>query len=119
MPINVERGNFDPEAGRYEYYVALKPNLEKEEAEVQLRVPVEVAVSVSENGELADLSFELPKKYRNDQALAFVKAEKESAQYVDPRVFIAVPGQSGDAVLATAANLEFDASGRLIGVDIH
>ena len=117
--INVEKSEFDPDEGRCQYYVLLKPNVAKEEVEVHMRVPVEVGISVSETGELADLSFVVPKKYRTDQALSFVKAHRENASYVDPRVFISVPGCSGDSVLSAAANLEFDAAGRIVGVDIH
>lgn len=119
MAIYVERGNLDPEEGRCPFYVGFKPNTTKEEAEVHVRVPIEVAVSVSENGELADLSFELPKKYRNDIALTFIKRVTPEARYVDPRVFVAMPGREGDAVLQAVANLELDSAGRIIGMDIH
>lgn len=119
MPIQVERSNFDPEDGRYQYYVAFKGNTTREDAPVHHRVPVEVAVSVSETGDLADLSFEVPKKYRNEVALTFIRQEAPHANYVDPRVFVAIPGSSGDAVLTAVANLELDAAGRIIGMDIH
>ena len=117
--VNVERSEIDPQDGRCQYYVLLKPNVSKEEVEVHMRVPVEVGISVSETGELADLSFVVPKKYRNDHALSFLKAHRDSASYVDPRVFISIPGSSGDSVLSVAANLEVDAAGRIVGVDIH
>ncbi len=119
MAIQIERGNLDPEDGRCRYYVLFKPNITKEEAEVHVRVPVEVAVSVSENGELADLTFELPKKYRTETALTFIKKGSPETHYVDPRVFVAVKGRDGDAVLQAVANLELDAAGRIIGMDIH
>ena len=119
MPIQVERSNFDPEDGRYQYYVAFKSNTNREDAQVHHRVPIEVAVSVSETGELADLSFEVPKKYRNEAALTFITREAPHAAYVDPRVFVAIPGHNGDAVLVAVANLEVDAAGRIIGMDIH
>jgi hypothetical protein len=119
MPIQIERGNFDPEDGRYQYYVAFKGNTNRTEVEVHHRVPIEVAVSVSETGDLADLSFEVPKKYRNEVALTFIQREAPQAHYVDPRVFVAIPGFTGDAVLAAVANLEVDAAGRIIGMDIH
>jgi hypothetical protein len=118
MSIYIERSNFSEDDGRFQYYVGLKPNTPKDELEVHTRVAVEVAVSVSENGELVDLAFELPKKWRNPQALTYVKAH-EQANYVDPRVFIAVPGMSGDTVMAAPANLEIDAAGRIVGLDIH
>ena len=117
--VNVERSEFDPDEGRCQYYVLLKPNACKEEVEVHLRVPVEVGLSVSETGELADLSFIVPKKYRNENALSFLNSHRDSASYVDPRVFISIPGCSGDSVLTAAANLEVDVAGRIVGVDIH
>ena len=119
MSIQIDRSNFDPQDGRYQYYVAFKGNTGREEAEVHSRVPVEVAVSVSETGELVDLSFEVPKKYRNEVALTFIRRHAPAANYIDPRVFVAIAGQSGDAVLSTVANLELDAAGRIIGMDIH
>jgi len=118
MDIFVERTNFSADDGRFQYYVGLKPNTAKDDLEVQTRVPVEVAVSVSENGELVDLAFEVPKKWRSDQALTYLK-KNERVNYVDPRVFIAFTGLSGDAVMAAPANLEIDAAGRIIGLDIH
>ena len=114
MSIRVERTQFDDD-GRCQYYVQLRPNASND---VHLRVPVEVAVSVAENGDLADLTFVLPKKYRTSQALTFLKKE-EAASYVDPRVFIAFPGLSGDSVISAAANLEVDAAGRIIGLEIQ
>jgi len=117
--IQVQRSEIDPQDGRCQYYVLLKPNADKEEVEVHIRVPIEVGISVSETGELADLSFIVPKKYRTDDALTFIKAHREAASYVDPRVFISIPGHDGDSVLSAAGNLEVDAAGRIIGVDIH
>ena len=61
MGISVERANFSADDGRFQYYVGLKPNTPKDELDVQTRVPVEVAVSVSETGDLVDLAFELPR----------------------------------------------------------
>lgn len=119
MGVYVERSNYDPEDGRFQYYVGFKPNTTKEEADVKVRVPIEVAVSVSETGDLADLTFELPKKFRNEQALAFIKKSTPEINYVDPRVFVAVPGRAGDAVMQAIANLEVDAAGRIVGMDIH
>ena len=117
--INVERSEIDPDEGRCQYYVLLKPKAAMEDVEVHIRVPVEVGISVSETGELADLSFVVPKKYRNENALSFIHSHRDSASYVDPRVFISIPGHSGDSVLTAAANLEVDAAGRIVGVDIH
>jgi hypothetical protein len=118
MSIRVERSNFDVDEGRCQYYVLLKPNTSKEEVSVQTRVPVEVALSVSENGDLADVSFVLPKKYRSEQALAFLK-KQPTVNYVSPRVFFAIPGSSGDSVFNAPANLEVDSAGRIVGLDIH
>ena len=116
-PFRHRRGS-NPDDGRFQYYVGLKPNTAKDELDVQTRVPVEVAVSVSETGDLVDLAFELPKKWRTEQALTFIKRQ-DAANYVDPRVFIVFNGVSGDSVLAAPANLEIDAAGRIIGLDIH
>ena len=118
MGIFVERSNFSPDDGRFQYYVGLKPNTPKDELDVQTRIPVEVAVSVSETGDLVDLAFELPKKWRSEQALTYIKRNHQ-VNYVDPRVFIAFTSASGDAVMAAPANLEIDAAGRIIGLDIH
>ncbi len=117
--IHVQRSDFDPNDGRCQYHVLLKPNSSKEDVEVHTRIPIEVGISVSETGELADLSFEVPKRYRNKNALAFLMSHHEGASYVDPRVFICIPGRNGDSVLFTAANLEVDAAGRIVGVEIH
>jgi hypothetical protein len=116
MSLRVERGPIDPEEPRFQYYISFKPM--KEDGDVQLRVPVQVAVSISETGDLADVSFVLPKKFRNDQALSFMKRE-EQVNVVEPRVFIAIPGLSGDAILTASASLEVDAVGRIIGMDIQ
>ena len=118
MSIRVERTHFDIDEGRCQYHVLLKPNSSKEEVSVQVRVPVEVALSISENGDLADVSFVVPKKYRSDQALAFLK-KQPTVNYVSPRVFLAIPGSSGDSVFNAPANLEVDAAGRIVGLDIH
>lgn len=118
MSIRVERTNFDIDEGRCQYHVLLKPHTSKEEVSVQTRVPVEVALSVSENGDLADVSFVVPKKYRSDQAMAFLK-KQPTVNYVSPRVFLAIPGSSGDSVFNAPANLEVDAAGRIVGLDIH
>ena len=118
MSIRVERTSFDPDEGRCQYYVLLKPHASREEVSVQFRVPVDVAVSISENGDLADVSFVVPKKYRSDQGLAFLK-KQPTVNYVSPRVFLAIPGSSGDAVFTAPANLEVDAAGRIVGLEIH
>jgi hypothetical protein len=116
MGIQVERTEFDESMG-YQYYVAFNLNGTFEDEEVNERVPVEVAVSLCENGDLADFSFELPKFCRSDSALEFVNAS-ENASYVEPRVYITIPGLCGDTVAAAAGRLELDIAGRIIGMDI-
>ncbi|MGH9509772.1 MAG: hypothetical protein ACRD2Q_01280 [Terriglobales bacterium] len=128
MYVQVERTDIDPSTGRCRYYVSLKPDMTREDSDAKVRVAVEAAISVSETGELADVSFALPKKYRSQTALTFIsKLSKSTAgakqaqgtvSYVAPRVFIAVPGYHGDAVFAAPANLEVDAAGRIIGLEI-
>jgi len=81
-------------------------------------MPVEAAISVSETGELADLAFELPKPCRNDLALQFIRNDA-MADYIEPKVLIAVPGFSGDAVLKAPAKLDLDRAGRIVGMEIQ
>ncbi len=116
MAIQVERDDFDLREG-FRYYVSFKPNaLDHDDA--HQRVPIEVALSVSETGDLADMTFELPKYCRNDQALAYIQRQEE-AQVVCPRVFIVKPGCSGDAVVSAQGHLEMDLAGRIIGMQIQ
>ena len=88
MAFQVDRSPFDPESG-FEYYICFKPPVEVEGDEVQSRISVEAAVSVSETGDVADLSFMLPKACRNDHALSFLKRDP-TATCVENRVFIAL-----------------------------
>lgn len=118
MGFRVERSDYDPNDG-FLYYVSFKPNLEVEKDDVHARLPVEAAVSVSETGELADLTFVLPKPCRNNLALHFIRQEKQMCDYIEPRVFIAIPGYNGDAVLSAPANLDLDIAGRIVGMEIH
>lgn len=117
MAFKVERSQFDPDDG-FLYYVSFKPHLEITGEEIKNRVPIEAAVSVSETGELADLTFVLPKVARNDQALHFIRND-QMADYIEPRVFIAVPGYNGDAVIKAPAKLDFDVAGRIVGMEIQ
>jgi hypothetical protein len=117
MTINVHREGFDVEGG-FQYYVSFKPHPPMEEEEVHSRVPVEAAVSVSETGDLADISFVLPKTVRSDQALVFI-TRQYGAKYVPPRVFVAIPGSNGDTVTPAAAALDLDLAGRIIGMEIQ
>jgi hypothetical protein len=116
MGIQVERTEFDEQLG-YQYYVAFNSSGTFEEDEVHDRVPVEVALSLCENGDLADLSFELPKICRSEAALEFLN-ESGDARYVEPRVYITMPGMSGDTVVLAAGRLELDIAGRIIGMEI-
>ena len=117
MPFKVERSEFTPEDG-FLYYVSFKPHLQISTDEIQTRMPVEAAISVSETGELADLTFELPKPCRNDLALQFIRNDT-MADYIEPRVLIAVPGFNGDSVLKAPAKLDLDRAGRIVGMEIQ
>ncbi len=116
MPIQVDREEFDLHHG-FRYYVSFKPNA-LEDMDHFARVPVEVALSVCENGDLADVTFELPKYCRNQQALAFMQQQAE-VKYVTPRVFLARPGLNGDAVVSGLGELEMDLAGRIVGMEIQ
>ncbi|HUI83637.1 MAG TPA: hypothetical protein VL240_05405 [Candidatus Binatia bacterium] len=117
MAFQVDRSAFDPESG-FEYYICFKPEVEVEGDEVRSRVSLEVAVSVSETGDVADLSFVLPKVCRNDHALAYLKRDPAAA-CVENRVFIALPGLNGDAVFNAPGTLELDCSGRIVAIEIN
>ena len=117
MSFQVDRSPFDPESG-FEYYICFKPKTEVEGDEVESRISIEVALSISETGDIADLSFLLPKICRNDYALSFLKRDP-NANCVENRVFIALPGLNGDAVLAAPATLELDHSGRIVAIEIN
>ncbi len=116
MTIQVDRDDFDLREG-YRYYVSFKPNaLEADPPHAS--VAVEVALSVCENGDLADLTFELPKYCRTHEAVAYMK-QQEEVQVRAPRVFVVRPGCSGDAVVKGLGTLELDLAGRIIGMEIH
>ena len=117
MAFQVDRSAFDPESG-FEYYICFKPAPEVEGDEVHSRISIEVAVSLSETGDVADLSFLLPKVCRNDYALSYLRRDPYAA-CVDNRVFIALPGVSGDAVLNAPATLELDQGGRIVAIEIN
>ncbi|HEY3927224.1 MAG TPA: hypothetical protein VGL89_02510 [Candidatus Koribacter sp.] len=116
MSLRVERTEYDPESG-YLYYVFFNPHWELEADEVKQRVPLEVAVSLTETGELADVTFTLPKPCRNEQALSFIHRDETVGQ-VNDRVFVAVPGQNGDSVIKALGALDLDVSGRIVGMEI-
>lgn len=117
MSIRVERAEFDPMDG-FLYYVMFKPNLEVGVADVRTRAEVQAVISLTETGELADLSFIVPKSLRNQQALAFICGEGQGS-YVEPHVFLAMPGTSGDTVVNVPGRLEVDLAGRIVGMVIQ
>ena len=116
MSLKIERTDYDPESG-YLYYVFFNPHWELEADEVKQRVPLEVAVSLTETGELADVTFTLPKPCRNEQALSFIHRDDTVGQ-VNDRIFVAVPGQSGDSVIKALGALDLDMAGRIVGMEI-
>lgn len=116
MSIQIEKSDYDPTVG-FQYYLYFKPHMEEAGCDVRQRVPVEVAVSLSESGEIADCTFELPKPLRNDRSMAFL-CRQTGVNYIAPRIFIDFPGQSGDAVIRAAANLDLDLSGRIMGMEL-
>jgi hypothetical protein len=117
MGMRIEKSGYDPEDG-FLYYVIFKPSLELGDESVSTRMPVSAAVSVTETGELADLVFELPKQCRNDEALHYIRGDN-AAEYVEPRVFIVVPGSNGDTAVSAAAKLDLDVLGRIVGMEIQ
>jgi len=116
MSIQVEKSDFDPTVG-FQYYLYFKPHMDEDGADVKQRIPVEVAVSLSESGEIADCSFELPKLLRNDRSMDFLRRQ-DGVNYIAPRIFIDFPGHSGDAVIRAAANLDLDLAGRIMGMEL-
>ena len=121
MSLTVARGVFNPEKGRFHFYVAFKPTVDPtaEQRGAEASFPVDVALSVTETGELADLAFELPQPCcKNKDSLLFLQ-KTASASVVDERVFVTVPGLNGDSVFEATAKLELDGAGRIIGLEIH
>ena len=116
MPIQVTRKKFDPEAGAFQYQLQFKAVVNDDE--VRASVPVEVAFSIAENGDLADLSFMVPKSVRNMEAMSYINKEK-SIQFIESRVFIVMPEVHGDTVLRAPADLELDSAGRIVSMTIH
>jgi len=117
MSIRVERAEFDPVQG-FLYYVVFKPNLEIGVEDVQASSEVEVALSLTETGDLADLTFVLPKPLRTPQAVAFICGEGQGS-YVEPHVFASVKGKSGDTVVSAPGRLDVDMAGRIVGMVIQ
>lgn len=119
MSLRVARGVYNPEKDGFHYYVSFKPTLDPtdEERPVERSYPVDVALSVTETGELADLAFSLPQGMSNRRCLEYL-SRTHSAKVVGDRVFVTVPGLSGDSVLEGKGSLELDAAGRLMGLEI-
>jgi hypothetical protein len=120
MSLRVARGVYNPEKDRFHYYVSFKPTLDptEEERNVEHSHSVEVAISVTETGELADLAFSLPHPCRSLRSLEYLN-RTHSASLVDEKVFITVPGLNGDSVLQGKGTLELDAAGRIMGLEIN
>lgn len=120
MSMRVARGVYNPEKDRFQFYVSFKPALDptKEERGADMRYKIDVALSITETGELADLAFTLPKHCCNTKTLQYV-AGTNSATVVDERVFVTIPGMNGDSVLQAKASLELDGAGRIIGLEIN
>ena len=120
MSLRIARGVYNPEKERFHYYVSFKPTLNptEEERAVERSYPVEVALSVTETGELADLAFSLPQPLLNRRCLEYL-SRTSSANLVEDRVFVTVPGLSGDSVLQGRGNLEVDSAGRIMGLEIN
>lgn len=117
MGFQVERSEFDPESG-FSYYVAFKPNLAIAEEKITAQMIVQAVVWLSETSELAEFTFEVPKQCRNSQALKFICREG-AANYDEHRIFVALPGASGDAAIDVPATLELDFAGRIVGMEIQ
>jgi hypothetical protein len=120
MSLRVARGDYNPEQDRFQFYVSFKPALDPtaEERGANVRYKIDVALSVTETGELADLAFSLPKPCCNNKSLQYV-AGTDSASVVAERVFVTVPGLNGDSVFQAKASLEIDHAGRIIGLEIN
>lgn len=119
MSLRVARGVYNPEKDRFHFYVSFKPTLDPtaEERGVEASYLVDVAVSITETGELADVAFALPEFCRSSRCLEYV-ARTQSVSVVEGQVFVTVPGLNGDSVLQTDGTLELDGAGKIIGIEI-
>jgi len=117
MAFQVDRSSFDPESG-FEYYICFKPESQVEGDEVHSRISLEIGVSVTETGDVADLSFMLPKACRSEFAMSYLLKDP-SVSCVENRVFVSIPGLSGDAVLEAPGTVELDSAGRIVAVEIN
>jgi hypothetical protein len=120
MSLRVARGVYNPEKERFHYYVSFKPTLDPtdDERDIEGSHSVEVAISVTETGELADVAFSLPEPCRGRRSLEYL-SRTHSATLVDEKVFITIPGMNGDSVLQGKGTLELDAAGRIMGLEIN
>lgn len=119
MSLRVARGVFNPEKERFHFYVSFKPTLDPtaEERGVESSYLVDVALSVTETGELADLAFSLPEPCRTPRCLEYI-SRTHSVSVVEGRVFVTVPGLNGDSVFAADGVVELDGAGKIIGVEV-
>ena len=117
MDFQVERSEFDAESGFF-YYVSFKPDLSIAGEDISAQMTVQAVVWLSETSNLAEFAFEVPKQCRNSEALKFV-CKKGAASYTEPRVFIALPGSSGEAAVDLPATLDLDFAGRIVGMEIQ
>lgn len=120
MSLRVARGAYNPEKECFHYYVSFKPTLDPtaEERGVESSYLIDVAVSLTETGELADLAFTLPERCRDRRSLDYL-TRTDSANVVEDRVFITVPGLNGDSVLEAHGTLELDGAGKIMGLEIN
>ena len=118
MSLRVARGVFNPEKERFHYYVSFKPTLDPtdEEREVEDRHKFDVAVLITETGELADLAFTLPTRAAtsNPCNTSIVPTPPRGGDHV----FVTVPGMNGDSVLEVHGTLEIDGAGKIMGLEI-
>jgi hypothetical protein len=92
MSLRVARGVYNPEKDTFYYYVSFKPTLDPTDQErgADRTYPIDVALSLTETGELADLAFSLPQSTRSRRSLEYL-SRTASASVVNERVFITVP----------------------------
>lgn len=114
MTFRVEKADYDLENG-FLYYVIFKPNLEVAVDAVVNSEELEAAAVVTETGELAMVSFVLPKPLRTKQALSFVCADAQT-RYESPCISFDFVGRRGDTAVRLPARLELDAGGRIVGM---
>jgi hypothetical protein len=117
MSMKVNKADYNQEDG-FLYYVMFKPHMELGDETVTVRVPVKAAVSLSETGDLADLTFTLPKQCRNEAAISFIRKDQATTLLAE-QVLITMPGSSGDSVIDAPAKLDLDAAGRIVGMEIQ